>query len=59
MTKNLKNVKMAIRLTSTEKDVLLSPSQLQFIKFGVEEVSAALLSGLSQFKALSKWFSDF
>lgn len=54
MTKNLKNVKMAIRLTSTEKDVLLSPSQLQFIKFGVEEVSAALLSGLSQFKALSK-----
>ena len=59
MTKNLKQVKMAIRLTSTERDDILSPNQFRFIKFGIEEVQAAVLSGLGQFKALSKQFCEF
>lgn len=59
MTKNLKNVKMVVRLTSTDRDLLLSASQLQFVKFAINEVSSAVLTGLSQFKTLSKQFSEF
>lgn len=54
MTKNLQNVKMVVRLTTTERDLLLSASQLQFVKFAIDEVSSAILTGLAQFKTLSK-----
>lgn len=50
---------MAIRFTSANKDALLSQSQSELMKFTIDEISPAILTGLSQFKNLCKQFSEF